>query len=261
MRALIDGDILLYRACNAVQSRLYIAYDSSGTPVSCSSRKRDLPDVVSEGGHVSFKITIEEDAFDEATMLYNVMLKNVLKAVQGKPTKHYQVYLTGGSNYRRAIYPEYKAGRPPKPILYKAMLAYVLSLKNHELIEGQEADDALGINQTPDSIICSIDKDLLMVEGRHYNFVKDEFITITKEEGMRNFYKQLLTGDRVDNIPGLHGIGPKKAEKILSECTTEEEMYEAVFEAYEGCAQTIERNAQLLWIRREEGELWTAPQL
>lgn len=242
----------MYRAASAVQCRLYLAYEDDGTVVTCCHKKKELQ----EYPIIKYFTAIDEDGYREATVLYNSMLKSILRKVSA--TSH-DVYFTGDGNYRKDIYPEYKAGRPDKPLLYAPLKGFVLRKPNHHLINDQEADDALGINQHGGSIICSIDKDLLMIPGRHYNFVTDTFTTITPKQGMFNFYKQLLTGDRVDNIPGLHGIGPKKAEVILDGLTTEKEMYEKVLEAYEGDADTVERNARLLWIRRKENELWTSP--
>jgi len=131
--------------------------------------------------------------------------------------------------------------------------------------ETQEADDAIGIRAysmgEEDYIICSIDKDLDNLRGKHYNFVKNEAYYVTEEQAIKNFYRQLLTGDRVDNIPGLSGIGPKKAEKILEGCVTEEELFKAVSQAYKGDLDYLTEQGQLLWIRRKDGELWTPPPL
>jgi DNA polymerase-1 len=129
--------------------------------------------------------------------------------------------------------------------------------------EYQEADDAIGIRAyslgEEDYVICSIDKDLDNIRGKHYNFVKNEHYNITEEVAIKNFYRQVLTGDRVDNVPGLAGIGPKKADKILKDCSTEEDLYKAVLEAYDGNVELMTEMAQLLWIRRKEGELWQPP--
>ena len=88
-----------------------------------------------------------------------------------------------------------------------------------------------------------------------FNFVKDEFITVTPESGMKHFYTQCLTGDRSDNIKGIEKIGPKKAEKILAGCVTEKEMFDAVRNAYSNDEEFI-MNARVLWIRRKDNEDW-----
>ena len=76
-------------------------------------------------------------------------------------------------------------------------------------------------------ILVSIDKDLDTVPGWHYNYDKKITYFVTPEEASYNFYYQLLVGDSSDNIKGAVGVGPAKAKKILSECKTELEMYQA----------------------------------
>ena len=56
-----------------------------------------------------------------------------------------------------------------------------------------------------------------MVEGWHYNFTKETLYYIDAEEGWYRMCIQMLTGDSTDNIQGLKGIGPKKAEKLLAD--------------------------------------------
>ena len=132
------------------------------------------------------------------------------------------VYLSGTGNFREevAVTHEYKGNRKDarKPVHYDAIRTYLIEQYGAEVIDGQEADDALGIFLTKDiknHICCSIDKDLLMVPGLHYNWVKKEFTYIDKTTGLINFFKQLLTGDDIDNIKGLNKIGEKTADTIL----------------------------------------------
>ena len=74
----------------------------------------------------------------------------------------------------------------------------------------------LGLNQTTDTCICSIDKDLLQIPGRHYNFVDDVKSTVDIYEADNWFMTQVLSGDvSTDNIQGLPGIGEAKAANIV----------------------------------------------
>jgi len=175
-------------------------------------------------------------------------------------------YLTGKQNYRFDIAKTapYKGTRvSEKPKHLGIIRQYMIDAWAFSVQEYQEADDAIGIRAyslgEEDYVICSIDKDLDNIRGKHYNFVKNEHYTITEEVAIKNFYRQVLTGDRVDNVPGLAGIGPKKADKILKDCSTEEDLYKAVLEAYDGNVELMTEMAQLLWIRRKEGELWQPP--
>jgi len=198
--------------------------------------------------------TLEDD--DAEDFVYARAEDLIDQILVNTETTEYRLFLTGKNNFRYTIYPEYKAHRPKeKPFWLEKCRQYLIATFNAEVIDGQEADDALGIAQTEDTIICSIDKDLLMIPGRHYNFVKDEFQEVTNDSGMLHFYMQCLTGDRSDNIKGIEKIGPKKAEKILAGCVTEQEMFNAVREAYSNDEEFL-MNGRVLWIRRKENEDW-----
>jgi hypothetical protein len=176
----------------------------------------------------------------------------------------YKAYLTGKNNFRNeiAVTQPYKGNRKDfvKPKHYEAIRNHLIRL-GAVVTEGQEADDAVAIEMTnyPDKyILVGQDKDLLQIPGEHYNPVKKEFTTITPEEGLRNFYTQILTGDRTDAILGVAGIGPVKAKKILDKCKTPYEMWEACVKAHDSYDRALE-DARLLYLRRKEGELWQPP--
>lgn len=166
-------------------------------------------------------------------------------------------YLTASndlSSFRSKTYPEYKQNRKSaKPIHYQALRQFLVDQWGATVCETIEADDALGIEQSnrkEDTIIVSIDKDLDMIEGFHYNFVKENQYFVYEEDAIRFFYKQLLMGDTADNVKGIEGIGPKKADKILDGATTEEELFSRVREAYSH-DEEMAQNGACLWILRE----------
>ena len=177
----------------------------------------------------------------------------------------YRAFLSGKSNFRKTIYPEYKANRTaPKPVHLEALREYALEKQNAELApDTLEADDALGINQTDDTIIVSLDKDLLMVPGKHFSWeIKgkgwtkpDKFTEQTKLEGLRLFFEQCLKGDTADNIKGIEKIGNKRAKSMLADCVTEQQMFDAVRNAYGNDDEFI-MNASVLWIMQHEEDVW-----
>jgi DNA polymerase-1 len=180
-------------------------------------------------------------------------LKEILEALG---TDDYVMYLTGSNNFRRQIDPNYKANRPDeRPKHWQACRDYLIKKHKAILVDGAEADDALGWNQTDDTIICSIDKDLLMILGKHYNWVKKEFTTVTHESALQTFHRQLLIGDTSDNVFGIKGIGPKKAEKALGSLDNHGELFSTVRAMYND-DQRLLLNCNLLWIMRKEGEKW-----
>lgn len=178
----------------------------------------------------------------------------------------YQVWLSDKreNNFRRAIYPDYKANRTqPDPVHLSALKQHLFDKWQANLAEGAEADDGLGIEQTKaefgSTIICSIDKDLKQIPGRHYNFVKQEFDDVDEVDGMRWFYKQMLIGDTSDNIKGVAGIGKVKAGKLLDHINDEPTLYELVANAYGSERERMMQVAQVLWIRRHNKLQWEIP--
>ena len=177
----------------------------------------------------------------------------------------YKAYITGKGNFRNeiAVTEPYKGNRKDakRPVHYEAIRNHLQRL-GAELVEGQEADDAVAIEATINGgWIVSIDKDLDQVAGWHYNFVKHEEYYVTEEEGLRNLYTQVLTGDRTDNIIGLKGIGPKKAAKLLEDCKTEREYYDACLKAYDGNELRVIENLNLLWLRRAPNQTYQPPSI
>ena len=177
----------------------------------------------------------------------------------------YQGYLTGKGNFRYDIAKTvpYKGNRvSEKPIHLQALRDHLVNSWGFIVVEGIEADDIVAIKGTElkdNCIIVGIDKDLDQIPGWHYNYRKKEKYYVSEFEGLTAFYTQILTGDRIDNIVGLKGIGPVKAKRILEECTNENELYQAVLKAYEGDQQRVLENGQLLWLQREANQVWQAP--
>lgn len=175
----------------------------------------------------------------------------------------YAVFLSDKkeNNYRYKINPQYKANRTqPPPRHLQLTKDYLIESWEANIATGMEADDALGIAQVsePNSIICSIDKDLLMIPGHHFNFVKEEFYEVMWLDGIKHFYKQMLIGDRADNIFGIDGIGKVKAGKLIDPLETELECYEVVRGLYKDDERLL-MNGQCLWIRQQQEQMWSPP--
>ena len=101
----------------------------------------------------------------------------------------YSVYLTGSGNFRRDIAPSYKANRPDeRPTHWQAVREFLVTQHKAIICNGYEADDEMGIQQDKEggtTVICSIDKDLLQIPGKHYNFVKKVFQEVTPDQGLK----------------------------------------------------------------------------
>ena len=134
------------------------------------------------------------------------------------------------SNFRLDIDCTYKwkRTRDDRPANYYAVReAMTAAFKSYEKPH-LEADDVLGILQTApegskvrrslgETIIVTVDKDLLQVPGLHYNPVTKRRTTVEKVDGDHLHMHQTLAGDPVDNYDGVPRIGMGKAEKRLAE--------------------------------------------
>jgi len=147
-------------------------------------------------------------------------------------------FLTGKNNFRKNIAKTkpYKGNRKDMviPEHLDALKEYLVETWGCEVVNGLEADDALGICQTQmdDTIICSIDKDLLQIVGLHYNWNNNSVTNVSEDDAWHKLYQQTLSGDSTDNIVGIPRVGEKKAIKILSECYTSHDACVATMNAY-----------------------------
>jgi len=195
----------------------------------------------------------------------------------------------GGSSYRKAIFPEYKANRKEKYAeqtpqeekefeMFMAEFSNTLTLlkEKHTVLQfkGVEADDiAAYISMNLDEFnfdecwMISSDRDWdLLINDRvsrfstvtrkettvhnwdeHYDFEIEDYITF-----------KCLTGDKGDNVPGIPGVGPKRAVQLM-------EQYGTVFDIYDACPiegkykyiQSLNENAEQLLLNVELMDLVT----
>lgn len=205
----------------------------------------------------------ENDPVEAAIERADLLMRDILSATSAD---EYKSFLTGSGNFRKVINPDYKANRKDQvpPIYLQDVREFLVTEWKSKLGHGLEADDLLGINQTEDTIIASLDKDLRMIPGRHYSWAigtatwsKDaEFKEVSEEEGAKTFWCQMLIGDKTDNIIGVHGLGPKKSDKIVSGLETNDLCLETVLELYEYDYKRFVMNANCLWIKRHEESEW-----
>ncbi len=280
MIAPIDGDILVYRCGFSAEHNEHFIYlkDGDGALLSSFLDKRKAKKWLKDNGLELSEVDIEtvttnepiENALHSLKMQINLIKNSML-------TNDVHIYLTGKDNFRIELYPEYKANRADatKPYHYEGLRYYLTNYWDTHVVDGIEADDALGILQCkanegnpltidaqPASVLCSIDKDLKMIPGWHFNWTTGEYDFVSPEQGIRNFYQQVLTGDSTDNIPGIYKIGPVKAKKILADCNDEHEMYAECVKQWISAGHTIEDmhlSAKLLWIMRTEDDIWEPP--
>ncbi|MBN9223020.1 MAG: DNA polymerase I, partial [Mesorhizobium sp.] len=153
------------------------------------------------------------------------------------PTHFAVIFDYSSKTFRSELYPEYKANRSAPPedlipqfgLIRQATVAFNLPCIE---MEGFEADDIiatycrLACEAGADTTVISSDKDLMQLVGPTvgmYDPMKDRQIGIPEviekwgvpPEKMIDL--QALTGDSVDNVPGVPGIGPKTAAQLLEQ--------------------------------------------
>ena len=135
------------------------------------------------------------------------------------------VAVKGKGNFRKDYFPFYKGNRKDLDEEMKEALnyghSYMCDHYGAVRADGMEADDLVAIwahearEAEEQYVVVGIDKDLLQIPGNHYNFKKKQHEFIDDDIANYKLMVQCLTGDSTDNIPGIRGIGPKKAEGIL----------------------------------------------
>jgi DNA polymerase-1 len=207
---LVDGSSYIFRAYH----RLPPLTDPQGTPVGA--------------------------VYGYTTMLWK-LAEDLDKAVG--PTHLAVILDAAGRSFRNDIYPEYKANRPPAPedlvpqfpLIRDATRAFSLPcIEEH----GLEADDLIAsyaraaAAQGWDVTIVSSDKDLMQLVSTGgdglgsidmLDTMKNQRISISEVEERFGVGPELvgdvlaLMGDSVDNIPGIFGVGPKTATKLIQD--------------------------------------------
>ncbi|CAM4437553.1 DNA polymerase I [Alteromonas australica] len=162
------------------------------------------------------------------------MLKSLIK--QYNPTHMAVIFDAKGKTFRDDIYKEYKANRPPMPDELRSQIAPL-----HAIIEamglplivesGVEADDVIGTlacratDHGIDTLISTGDKDMAQLVNENVTLINTMTNQIMDIEGVNTKFGippelvidfLALKGDKVDNIPGVPGVGDKSAQALLN---------------------------------------------
>ena len=237
--ALIDADTIIFATCSVLSMTDDLLPESMYT-------KEEWADIVSDPGYSESRHSLSfldmEDAIKHSEEKIDFILERT-------GCTDFELHFTiGRESFPYKVSKGYKANRDGKPSPYgltslKQAMFDKYPSKVYMNTEW-EADHIVVCKKRdyPNKyIICAVDKDVLYtLEGKHFNYYQStiynidmKWVTVTEDEAMRRYYIQTLTGDAGDNVIGIKGIGPKKAEKALSKCTNEAECWEAVVKVYE----------------------------
>lgn len=170
------------------------------------------------------------------------MLRRLEKDFPGSPIA--VVFDAKGKTFRDEIYSEYKAQRPPMPDDLRSQIQPIHDIIDamglpRLVIDGVEADDVIGTlaaqagEQRP-VVVSTGDKDMAQLVSDHVTLVNTMTDTRMDEAGVvdkfgippRRIIDYLaLMGDKVDNIPGVAGVGEKTALALLQALGGVDEIY------------------------------------
>lgn len=296
-RLLIDGDWLLFRGGFAAQRNKYTirAYElkteeDRGIAHLPENHRAALKWIKEYDGEKFRNCRFEIEAELEVEPVSHAFanMRTMLDGAMTESSASDSILYIKNSNektFRYTVNPDYKGNRDPnmKPFYYDECIWY-LKKKAHpiEARPGLEVDDELGImqwedyvrcreialhrtwrhvhrNKEPKTCICTVDKDLDVIPGWHYNPNKNTLYWVTEADAKRTFYTQVLTGDTSDNVKGLFRVGPVAAEKILRGVPLDK-LEEKVLEAYREAEgpdgeQRMRTNQALLHILRTPEEM------
>jgi len=273
--AIIDGDPIVYSAAFALQK--YALSD-----LTCNGHIIEIFDSKKEAKTHAEDLGLEQDEYElidyadstqqDVSDFISYALTDILHITESDEA---EIWLSSKTNFRKTIDPEYKSHRGEKPVLHKLVRQVMeeqfgaVTAEDDYEADDEIADEAYRMRASgngEDYIICSIDKDLDTVPGWHYNwpiFNREGSVYFVEPEQARHiFWISVLTGDAADNIPGLHGIGPKKAEKQVVGCKTDEDYFESCKKAYlakleqdmpeDEILERLDKNIKLLTIGKGE---------
>ena len=258
MHVLVDADILVYRMAWACQKTHYQHKEKGEFFDTKTKAKAWLKDELMEWDESEWDITDEIEPWKNCKFLIDVAMSEILRNCG---TDEYTCFLTPPNTFRYdiAVTRPYKAGRAPPPHWKDEAVKYFINSYNAVLNDQRlEADDMLGLSQTTDTVIASIDKDLYMIPGKHYDIVKKTHMEVDMQAADDWFFTQLLSGDiSTDNIVGVPGIGNVKAKKLVAEFQGDHyglvEEIEQLYELhYPGLGMDVmQEMAQLVYILRK----------
>ena len=162
------------------------------------------------------------------------MLKSLIR--QYNPTHMAVIFDAKGKTFRDDIYEEYKANRPPMPEELRSQIeplhTIIKAMGLPVIVEsGVEADDVIGTlacratEHGIDTLISTGDKDMAQLVNENVTLINTMTNQIMDIEGVNTKFGippelvidfLALKGDKVDNIPGVPGVGDKSAQALLN---------------------------------------------
>ena len=231
---LFDADIFMYRAASAAEHIYYSVYPLSepyeriGEEFASHKEMKAFVEKELRKKVTDFEVVKRKEVKPvfQAKMIIDQMINTVIKATGISESVF---FLSDAKNFRHrlAVTKPYKDRTAEKPEHYQAMKDYLIGKYNAVILKDLEADDALAIwaeqcdKYNIPCVINSDDKDLRQIPTMHYNVRTGVLDHVHILPALRRFFKQVMTGDPTDSIPGLPGVGDKSPYVLSIDQSTE----------------------------------------
>ncbi|MAX52984.1 MAG: DNA polymerase I [Methylophaga sp.] len=195
--------------------------------------------------HAMFKADLRNSAGEPTGAVRGVtaMLRRLLADYPDSPIA--VIFDAKGKTFRDELFAEYKAQRPPMPDDLRSQVQPVHDIIKAMglpllVIDGVEADDVIGTfarqatEKGLDVVISTGDKDMAQLVNQHVTLVNTMTETMLDIEGVKEKFGLppeliidflALMGDKVDNIPGVPGVGEKTALSLLQNLGSLKDIY------------------------------------
>ncbi len=209
----------------------------------------------------------------EPTRATYVFCSMLLKFIAAKQPKYLAMAVDGPAEklHRRAFYPDYKITRKPTPEdlpVQIERICQIVEIMGIPILraEGYEADDILATAAekfaSPDMqvVLISREKDLEQLITDHcvlFDPMKDQTITAEYVEETKGYPPakaveiQTLMGDKIDNVPGIPGVGAKTAAKLIAKYGSAEAVLAHADEQTPKLRENLTTHADCLAISRK----------
>ena len=183
-------------------------------------------------------MTSPEGYATNAVYGFTTMLLKIIR--EKKPDYIAVAFDTAAPTFRHEAFADYKAQRKPMPDDLVAQMSWIREILDAYsvpvfAVEGYEADDVLGTlarlaaEKSITAVIVTRDKDAMQLLGEHvmmWDNKGDQFFTaddLREKLGIEPgqvIEMMALSGDAVDNVPGVPGVGPKTALSLIQKYGT-----------------------------------------
>jgi len=282
MKLVIDADSIVYSLAFSCQD--WGVTDEEGNIIDIFSLKSDA---IQAKELESDTLCIVPRAVEEVHYYTNAFLENIIDNFDKVDEVNlWLTYPNIKNNFRYAVNADYKGNRKDfeKPHHYGTVRSYLIGRWGASLARvGWEADDELSAigwkayrEDNTSVVLCSIDKDLDTAPGWHYRWPthnkQGDLYYLDEDTAVKNFWVQVLTGDKADNIAGLHRVGEKRARSFLERCVTEKQHYDTCVNYWvahkekegmteEEAIKAMHNSCQLLYLMRSDDDTgWEKPE-